>query len=301
MTLPSIGWIGTGVMGLSMCKHLLEAGFALKVFNRSPQKAESLKAKGAVVVSSARDAATDSDIVCLMVGYPSDVEDVVLNEQTGILAVMKPGSILCDFTTSKPSLAQRIFTEAQSRQIESMDAPVSGGDVGARNAALTIMCGGTQATFDRLTSVFKVVGKTWTLMGGAGSGQHTKCVNQTVIAGGMIGLCEGLVYAAKSGLNVESVLQAIGGGAAGSFSMQSYGPRMLKGDFEPGFYVKHFVKDLSIVAEEAKRMEMTLPGIDLALELYNKLCTEVEGGAEMGTQALIKVLESMNGVKIVKE
>ena len=222
------------------------------------------------------------------------VREVILDKQTGALEGCKPGTILCDFTTSTPKLAKEIAEAAKAYHVETMDCPVSGGDIGARNGQLAIMCGGEPSTFARMEPIFKTFGKRWLLMGPAGAGQHTKAVNQTVIATNMIGVCEGFIYAVKAGLDPTMVLDAIGGGAAASFSLSSYWPRITKGDTAPGFYVKHFVKDLGIVLEECKIMGITLPGVELANKLYTQLRDEFEHGGEMGTQALVKVLEKIS-------
>ena len=219
---------------------------------------------------------------------------MVLDPTNGALAGCKPGTILCDFTTSTPKLAKEIAEIAKKQNVETLDCPVSGGDIGARNGQLAIMCGGEPETFHRMEPIFKTFGKRWMLMGPAGAGQHTKAVNQTVIATNMIGVCEGFIYAQRAGLDPTAVLEAIGGGAAASFSLSSYWPRITKGDTAPGFFVKHFVKDLGIVLEECKIMGITLPGVELANKLYTELRDEVEGGGEMGTQALVKVLERID-------
>ncbi|KAH7821513.1 putative 6-phosphogluconate dehydrogenase [Monocercomonoides exilis] len=294
MSITEIGWIGTGVMGFYMCEHLIKAGYHLTIFNRTKSKAEALIGLGAKWVDSPKQVAEASQIICIMVGFPYDVRDVVLNQTNGVLAGCKEGDIICDFTTSTPTLAKNIYEEAKMKGVRTLDCPVSGGDVGAKEARLTIMCGGDKEAFDQMIPLFKIMGKTYNLMGGAGAGQHTKAVNQTIIASTMIGVCEGLLYAQRSGLDPTEVLNAVGGGAAASFSLSVYWPRVVKGDLSPGFFVKHFVKDLTIVCEECDKMGIVLPGVQKAKELYTMLRDEIEGGAEMGTQALIKVLEKIN-------
>lgn len=285
-----IAWIGTGVMGRSMAGHLLDAGHTLSVHNRTKAKADVLLSRGAEWAASPADAAAKADVACTIVGYPDDVRSVILAEN-GVLSALPAGALLIDFTTSSPSLAREIADEAAKKNIASLDAPVSGGDVGARNAALSIMVGGEQAAFERARPIFDALGKTVVLQGPAGSGQHTKMVNQILIAAGMVAVCEGLMYARASGLDPQRVLESVGGGAAASWSLANYYPRMLKGDYEPGFYVEHFVKDMQIAIDESERFGLNLPGLTLAKQLYDQLVAS--GGGRNGTQALIKVLESM--------
>lgn len=286
-----ITWIGTGVMGQSMAGHLLSAGHALTVFSRTKEKTAALISKGAVWADNPRDAAVNAKVVCSMVGYPADVEEVFLGPN-GALHNMQPDTLYIDFTTSSPSLAERIFEEAKKKNVFALDAPVSGGDIGAREARLSIMVGGDRKAFKTALPVFKCLGKTIVFQGGPGAGQHAKMVNQIMIAGTMMGMCEGLLYARKAELNPETVLESIGGGAAASWSLANLYPRILKGDFGPGFYVEHFVKDLQIALREAGRMKLNLPGLVLAEKLYMRL--KSGGDARLGTQALIKQLERMN-------
>ena len=286
--LPSIGWIGTGVMGAPMASHLLDAGYELTVFNRTRQKAQTLVAGGATPADSPQEAAEGADVVCTMLGYPHDVESTVLGAG-GVLTAMRPGSLLIDLTTSEPSLAVAIHEAATERGIDALDAPVSGGDVGARNGALVIMVGGDAEAFRRAEPLLSVFGRAVTLQGGPGSGQHTKMVNQIAIASGMVGLCEAMLYAQRAGLSVEGVLDTIKDGAAGSWSMSNYGPRLIKGDLEPGFKVDHFVKDLGVALGEARRMKLPLPGTALADQLY--VAAQGQGFGQKGTQALLKTLE----------
>jgi 3-hydroxyisobutyrate dehydrogenase len=288
-----IGWIGTGVMGSSMCGHLLEAGHEATIFNRTRARAEPLLEKGAAWAGSPAEVAAAADIVFTMVGFPADVREVVLGEN-GALSAAAPGSALVDMSTSEPSLAVEIYQAARARDVQSVDAPVSGGDVGARNATLSIMAGGDREAFERVRPLFEVLGKTIVHQGGPGAGQHTKMVNQILIASGMIGVCEALLYGYKAGLDLETVMESVSGGAAGSWSLSNYGPRMLRGDFEPGFFVEHFVKDMEIALGEARQMNLALPGLALAHELYVAL--KAQGGARKGTQALLLALARMSEV-----
>jgi len=281
--LPTVGFIGTGVMGASMAGHLLDAGYPLVVHNRTRSRAEALIERGARWADSAGDVAAIADIVITIVGYPSDVEAVYLGDG-GIVQRAREGSLLIDMTTSTPSLAARIAHAAAARGIQSLDAPVSGGDIGAREARLTIMVGGDADAFGRAEPLFSAMGRTWTLAGGPGAGQHTKMANQIAIAGAMLGAMEAFAYAKAAGLDLETTLGAISAGAAGSFSMSTYIPRVIGGDMAPGFYVKHFIKDLRIALDEAAALGLDLPGLALATQLYERLADK--GGAELGTQAL---------------
>lgn len=285
-----IGWIGTGVMGRSMAGHLLAAGHELTVFNRTREKASDLLSRGGRWAESPAAAARASEIVFTMVGYPHDVREVILGDE-GALAGMKSGDVIVDCTTSSPALAMEIAMAAKARGVTSLDAPVSGGDIGARNAALSIMVGGDAVAFERVRPLLEKLGKTIVLQGGPGSGQHTKMVNQILIAAGMVAVCEGIVYARTAGLDPQRVLESVSGGAAGSWSLANYGPRILKGDFAPGFYVEHFLKDMRIALDEADRMKLCLPGLAQAKQLYTMLAAM--GGEKNGTHALIKVLEAM--------
>ena len=288
-----IAWIGTGVMGISMCGHLIDAGYRTTIYSRTRERAQPLLEKGADWAQSPGQAAAEADVIFTMVGYPSDVREVILAEQ-GALSSARPGSVIVDMTTSEPSLAQEIFEAARARGVGSVDAPVSGGDVGARNATLSIMVGGEAETVAAVQPLFEVIGKTIIHQGPAGAGQHTKMVNQTLIATGMIGVCEALLYAHRAGLNLETVLEAVSGGAAGSWSLSNYAPRILKGDFAPGFMVEHFIKDMEITLTEARRMNLALPGLALAHELY--LALRAQGGGRDGTQSLIRALARLSAV-----
>jgi len=285
-----IGWIGAGVMGSSMVKNLLNDGYECSIFSRTKAKAESLIKAGAVWKDSPADVAKNVDVVGLIVGMPADVESVVLGEK-GILSTMKPGSVLVDFTTSSPELAKRIAKKAEEKNISSLDAPVSGGDIGAQNATLSIMVGGNKTAFDNLQNFFKTLGKTIEYQGKAGAGQHTKMVNQILIATNIIGVCEALIYAEKAGLNPEDVLKSVGSGAAASWSLENLAPRIINRDFEPGFYVEHFIKDMGIALTESKKMGIELPGLNLSYNLYKKLDNEMKMGRK-GTQALYLALKN---------
>lgn len=282
-----IGWIGSGVMGRSMAGHLLEAGHRLRVHSRTRAKAQPLVDRGAEWCDSPAAAAEGADLAISIVGMPSDVEAVHLGAG-GTLAAPAPPKIVVDMTTSSPALARRIASEAARRGIGAVDAPVSGGDVGARNAMLSIMAGGDEASFAAARPAFERLGRTIVHHGPAGAGQHVKMVNQILIAGTMLGLCEGLRYAESSGLDPEKVLASVGGGAAGSWSTQNLAPRILKGDFEPGFRIDHFLKDLSIALAEADALGLDLPGLALARRLY-EIAVE-RGLADRGTQALVQVV-----------
>lgn len=288
-----VGWIGTGVMGKSMCGHLLAAGYSVTVFNRSRQKAATLVEHGATWVESPRQVAAASDVVFTIVGYPADVRSVVLGEE-GALAGCRAGGILCDMTTSEPALAVEIAARAQERGVYSVDAPVSGGDVGAREARLSIMIGGDAEAAEALRPCFERLGKTIVRQGGPGAGQHAKMVNQILIASNMVGVCEALLYAYRAGLDLNTVLSSIASGAAGSWSLLNLGPRIIANDFAPGFFVEHFIKDMSIALEEARRMRLCLPGLALAQQLY--LALAAQGHQRDGTQALELALARLSGI-----
>jgi 3-hydroxyisobutyrate dehydrogenase len=288
-----IGWIGTGVMGRSMCGHLIDAGYKATVFNRTSYKTRELVDKGARPAESPRQVAEQSDVVFTIVGFPEDVERVILGDQ-GVLVGSTSGMTIVDMTTSRPSLARRIAEEAARRGVASIDAPVSGGDMGARSAALSIMVGGDAEAAQRMEPLLRLMGKTIVHQGGPGCGQHTKMVNQTLIASGMIAVCEGLLYATKVGLDLPTVLQSVGSGAAGSWSLSNLAPRMMEGDFDPGFFVEHFIKDMRIALEEAAAMNLALPGLALAHQLYQAVAAQ--GHAKDGTQALILALAQLNQV-----
>ncbi|MES9778658.1 NAD(P)-dependent oxidoreductase [Bacillus velezensis] len=282
----TVGFIGLGVMGNSMAAHILEAGYPVLVYTRTKQKAEEILNKGAVWQETVKDLSEKADIIITMVGYPSDVEDIYLGEN-GILRHAKEGTFVIDMTTSKPSLAKKIAEQAKEKSIHALDAPVSGGDIGARNGTLAIMAGGEKEAFEACLPLFSVMGENIQYQGPAGSGQHTKMCNQIAIAAGMVGVAEAMAYAEKSGLNPEQVLKSITTGAAGSWSLSNLAPRMLKGDFAPGFYVKHFIKDMGIALEEAELMGEEMPGLALAKSLYDKL--SAQGEENSGTQSIYKL------------
>ncbi len=289
-----IGWIGTGVMGHSMAGHLLRAGYTVHLFTRTRSRAISLLEAGAIWCHSPAEVAANSDITLGIVGFPDDVQEVFLGSQ-GVLAGSKPGSVIVDMTTSRPSLAVQIAGAAAEKSVHSLDAPVSGGDVGARNATLSIMIGGDRAVADAMAPVWSLLGKTWVYQGPAGSGQHTKMVNQTLIASGMIGVCEGLLYAYRAGLDLECVLQSVGSGAAGSWSLNNLAPRIVSGNFDPGFLVEHFIKDMGIALDEAARMNLSMPGLALARQLY--VAVQAQGHGRLGTHALQLALARLNGIE----
>jgi 3-hydroxyisobutyrate dehydrogenase len=286
-----ISWIGTGVMGLSMCGHLLGNGARVSVFTRTRDKAQPLLDRGAAWVGSPRQAAEQADIVCTMVGFPADVRDVYFSE-AGIIAGTRAGSVLVDMTTTEPSLAIEIAQAAATRKAQALDAPVSGGDIGARNATLSIMAGGDAAALARVRPLFEAMGKTIVHEGGPGSGQHTKMCNQIVIAGTMIGVCESLLYGARAGLDLNTMLQSIRGGAAGCWTLENLAPRVLNGNFDPGFMVDHFIKDMGIALDEAARMKVALPGLALVRQLY--LAVAAQGHGRAGTHALYLALRRLS-------
>ncbi|PGZ99414.1 oxidoreductase [Bacillus pseudomycoides] len=281
----SIGFVGTGVMGKSMVRHLLKAGYTVYVYNRTKEKTAALIEEGAHWCDSPKEVARTVDVVMTMVGYPHDVEEVYFGAE-GILNHAEQGTITIDFTTSTPTLAKRIYEEGKSKGIHVLDAPVSGGDIGAKEGRLAIMIGGDEEVYEACLPLFELLGKNVVLQGNAGSGQHTKMCNQIAIASNMLGVCEALAYAKKAGLHPEKVLQSISTGAAGSWSLSNLAPRMLQGDFEPGFYVKHFIKDMKIALAEAEQLGLSAPGLALARELYEQLMQD--GEENSGTQALYK-------------
>jgi 3-hydroxyisobutyrate dehydrogenase len=288
-----IGWIGTGVMGSSMCGHLLGAGFSATVYNRTREKAQPLVERGARWADSPRAVAEASDVVFSFVGLPAHVRDTTLGEQ-GTLGGSRPGMILVDMTTSEPSLAVEIAQRAREKKVHSVDAPVSGGDVGAREARLSIMIGGDKEVVDALQPCWQAMGKTIVHQGPAGAGQHTKMANQILIATNMIGVCEALLYGYRAGLDLNTVLQSVSPGAAGSWSLSNLGPRIISGNFAPGFLVEHFIKDMGIALAESKRMGLSMPGLALAQQLY--LALAAQGHGRDGTHALELALASMSGI-----
>ncbi len=293
----TIGWIGTGVMGHSMAGHLLDAGYRLLVYNRSPEKAQSLVQHGAILADSPRAVAQQCAIVFSIVGYPSDVRQVILGsdeDESSVLSGLQPGGIVVDMTTSQPTLAIEIEQAVRRAGGHALDAPVSGGDIGAKAGTLSIMVGGERETFEKVLPLLQLMGKTVIFQGPAGSGQHTKMVNQTLVAASMIGVCEALLYAQRAGLDVDMVLQSVSSGAANSWSLANLGPRIVAGDYAPGFYVEHFIKDMQIALDEAARMKIALPGLALVSQLYNAVAAQ--GHARSGTQALIVALKKLSGM-----
>jgi len=288
-----LGFIGTGVMGRSMCGHLIDAGFSATVFNRTRDKAEPLLGKGAAWADSPKAVAEASDVVFAIVGYPRDVRGVFLGDD-GVLAGCRAGNIVVDMTTSEPSLAVEIAEAAAKIGVAAIDAPVSGGDVGAREARLSIMIGGDQEAVDALRPCWQAMGKTIVHQGPPGAGQHTKMVNQVLIATGMIGVCEALLYGYKAGLDLETVMQSVASGAAGSWSLSNLGTRMIANNFDPGFFVEHFIKDMGIALGESKRMGLSLPGLALAHQLY--LAVMAQGHGRDGTHALMLALAKLSDV-----
>jgi len=289
-----IGWIGTGVMGRWMCQHVMSKGYKATVYNRSAEKAQPLVELGAKLAHTPKEVAENSDVIFAIVGFPKDVREVFLGTD-GALAGAKPGAVLVDMTTSEPSLAIEIFEAAKAKGVYSLDAPVSGGDVGAKNAALSIMIGGELDVVGAVTPIFEAMGKTIVHQGNAGAGQHTKMVNQILISSNMIAVCEALLYGYKAGLNLETVMKSVTVGAAGSKALEVLGPRMLARNFEPGFYVEHFIKDMGIALAEAERMNLSLPGLGLAKQLYEAV--RAQGYGRKGTHALLMALEHLNNVK----
>ncbi|WP_100403175.1 NAD(P)-dependent oxidoreductase [Bacillus sp. FJAT-42315] len=280
-----IGFIGTGVMGKSMARRLLQAQYPLYIYTRTKEKAKELLDQGAVWCEHPAEVTKQSDVIFTIIGEPKDVEEVYLGRE-GILAASRVGQIVIDMTTSKPSLAQQIYLKAKEKGVFALDAPVSGGDTGAKNGTLAIMVGGDRGAYEKVLPIFEIIGQNIVYQGEAGAGQHAKMCNQIAIATNMIGICEALLYAQKAGLDPETVLKSISSGAAGSWSLSNLAPRIIKEDFKPGFYIKHFIKDMKIALEEAEKMELNLPGLAMAKEMYEQLASK---GEELsGTQALIK-------------
>jgi 3-hydroxyisobutyrate dehydrogenase len=288
-----VGWIGTGVMGSSMCSHLLSAGFSVTLFSRTRAKADELVGAGATWADSPGDVAARSDVVFTMLGFPADVREVVLGPG-GLVESAHEGAILVDMSTSEPALAVQIAETAATRGVHSLDAPVSGGDIGAKNAALSIMVGGPADVVHAVEPCLSVMGTTIVRQGDHGAGQHTKMMNQILIASGMVGVCEALLYAYRAGLDLETVLLSVSGGAAGSWSLTNLAPRAIAGNMAPGFLVDHFVKDMGIALAEAGRMQLSLPGLALAHQLYVAL--QAQGGGRNGTQSLIRALSTLSGL-----
>lgn len=288
-----IGWIGTGIMGASMCRHLLDAGYPVTLYNRTKSKAEELIAAGASYAETPRSVAEASDTVFTMLGYPADVREVYFG-RNGLFDGVASGHCLVDMTTSEPSLAQEIAARAAGLGASALDAPVSGGDSGARGGTLAIMVGGEQQAFDTVRPAFDIMGGNVRLMGPAGAGQHTKMCNQTLVASNMIGVVESLLYAYKAGLDPEEVISVIGKGAASSWAINNIGPKIVAGDYAPGFYIKHFVKDMGIALDEAQRMGVALPGLAQVRQFY--VAATAHGEGDLGTQGLYRVLARLSAM-----
>ncbi|MEW6144171.1 MAG: NAD(P)-dependent oxidoreductase [Thermodesulfobacteriota bacterium] len=289
-----IGWIGTGVMGASMCMHIVKAGYQTTVYNRTKKKAEGLMQAGAAWAKSPKDAASKSDVIFTIVGFPHDVREVYFGKE-GIFEGLRKGSVVVDMTTTEPSLAGEIYSTAKEAGASAIDAPVSGGDIGAREGRLSIMAGGDSETFDAVMPLLGLMGKNIVYQGVAGLGQHAKMCNQIMAASLMIGMCETLLYAYKAGLDPETMLMSVGRGAAACWMLDNLAPRVLKRDFSPGFYVEHFIKDMGIALKEAERMNLVLPGLSLVRELY--VAAKAQGHGRKGTQALLLALERISGIE----
>lgn len=289
----TIGWIGTGVMGVSMLSLIQKQGYDTVVFNRTKSKAQPLLDAGAKWADSPKAVAAQSGIIFTIVGFPEDVREVYMGEN-GILQSVAEGSIIVDMTTTEPSLAEEIYAAAQEKGVSSIDAPVSGGDVGAKNGSLSIMVGGDKEAVDTVMPLFEIIGKNIVYQGGAGNGQHTKMCNQITIAGTMIGVCESLLYGYKAGLDLPTMLKSISGGAAACWTLNNLAPRIVDRNFDPGFYVEHFIKDMGIALMEANRMGLSLPGLALVKQLYEAV--KAQGHGKLGTQALMLGLEKLSNV-----
>lgn len=286
--MKKIGFIGVGVMGKSMVRNLMKNGFDVAIYTRTKSKVEDIIDEGAQWCDTVQACSQGRDAIITMVGYPKDVEEVYFSD-TGILNSAAPGTIVIDMTTTDPDISVRIYEEAKKKNIMAIDAPVSGGDVGAQNATLSIMAGGDKDAFDAAMPAFEAMGKTIVYEGGAGSGQHTKMANQIALAGAIAGVCEAMTYAQKVGLDVQTMLDSISQGAAGSWQMTNMAPRMMKGDFDPGFFVKHYIKDMTIASGQAERAGAELGVLDVVLAMYKQL--EEQGKGDLGTQALIQYYE----------
>ncbi|HIE50696.1 MAG TPA: NAD(P)-dependent oxidoreductase [Armatimonadetes bacterium] len=293
-----VGWIGTGVMGGPMAGHVLKAGYALTVYNRTRAKAQPWVERGAQWADSPQAVAEQSEVVFTMLGFPRDVREVILGTN-GVLAGARSGSIIVDMSTSEPSLAVEIYERAKSKGVYSVDAPVSGGDVGAREGTLSIMIGGDEEIVQALQPLFETLGRNIVYQGPAGSGQHTKMCNQIVVAGTMIGVCEALLYGYRAGLDLETMMASISRGAAACWTLDNLAPRILQRNFDPGFFVEHFVKDMSIALAEAEQMNLSLPGLALVHQLYVAL--KAQGHGKLGSHALMLALEQLSQVQVKSE
>jgi 3-hydroxyisobutyrate dehydrogenase len=290
-----VGWIGTGVMGQSMCGHLIKAGYRIHIHNRTKEKANDLIGAGAHWCDSPKIVAQKADVIFSIVGYPQDVEQVILGPE-GVLTGTRPDSTIIDMTTSSPALAAAIHQKAAAQNVGALDAPVSGGDIGAREATLAIMVGGDQTVFERILPIFRILGRNIALMGPAGAGQHTKMCNQILIAGTMIGAVESLLYCYRAGMDMAAVIDVIGKGAANSWTINNLGKRIAQKDFNPGFFIKHFVKDMGIALAEAQKMNLCLPGLALVHQFY--VAAMAQGDENLGTQALFRVLAQINDIQV---
>ena len=294
-TATRIGWIGTGVMGSLMCGHLLTAGYRVTVHSRTRSKAQPLLDRGAQWAESPREVAAASDVLFTMVGFPQDVRAVYFDE-TGILAGTRAGMVLIDMTTTQPSLSCDIAAAASANNLSAIDAPVSGGDVGAKNAALSIMIGGDATSVQAMMPLFELLGKKIVHQGGPGAGQQAKLCNQIVIAGTMVGVCESLLYGHKTGLDLNRMLESSRGGAAACWTLDNLAPKILQRNFDPGFFVEHFIKDMGIALQEAKHMGLALPGLTLVHQLYQTVHTL--GHGRSGTHALMLALEALASIQV---
>jgi len=290
----TVGWIGTGVMGSSMCSHLIKKGYKTIVYNRTKRKAKSLIEQGALWAKTPKEVAVNADVIFTIVGFPNDVREVYFGSD-GILEGIQKGSLVVDMTTTEPSLAEKIYQAAKLKGASSVDAPVSGGDIGAQAGTLSIMVGGDKKDVGSVMPLFKLMGKNIVHQGGVGKGQHAKMCNQIMAASLMIGVCETLLYGYKAGLDLNTMLSSVGKGAAASWMLTNLAPRMVKRDFRPGFYVGHFIKDMGIALEEARKMNLSLPGLSLVQQLY--IATQAQGHGRKGTQALLLALEKISDVK----
>jgi 3-hydroxyisobutyrate dehydrogenase len=290
--MKSIGWIGTGVMGKSMCGHLIDKGYTCYVYNRTEEKTKDLIEKGAILCKNPAEVAQKTDIIFSIVGYPKDVEEIMLGEK-GVFSTIKDGATIIDMTTSTPTLAKELFNKGKERGVSVLDAPVSGGDIGAREARLSIMVGGEEESFNKILPLFEIMGKNIIYTGTAGMGQHTKMANQISVAATTIGTCETLLYSQKAGLDLTTTIKVIGAGAGSSWSLINLGPKILDGNFNPGFFIKHFLKDMKIVLDECEKMNLSLPGLELVYQIYQKS----QGYENFGTQALFRILKELNEEK----
>ncbi len=290
----TIGWIGTGVMGSSMCLHLLKKGYKAVIYTRTKKKAKNLIELGAEWVDSPKLVAEKADVIFTIVGFPKDVRQVYFSEN-GIFEGIKEGSLIVDMTTTEPALSEEIYEAAMLKECSSVDAPVSGGDIGAQAGNLSIMVGGDKEAVQAVMPLLKLMGGNIVHQGGAGKGQHAKMCNQIMASALMIGMCETLLYGYKAGLNLNTMLSSVGKGAAASWMLDNLAPKTIKRDFEPGFYVEHFIKDMGIALKEAERMNLSLPGLSLVHQLY--VATKAQGYGRKGTQALLLALEKISDVK----